>query len=103
MIPLEAMKATKRTYELTILVKSDFPADVPSKRELLVESLVGAAAKVTEVTLVGKRQLAYPIKKQKEAIYLMANLTGHINVTDLENVMKLRTDILRYLLIATEE
>jgi ribosomal protein S6 len=93
----------KRTYELTLIVKSDFPADVPSKRELLVESLLGGAAKVTEVTLVGKRQLAYPIEKQKEAIYLMAKLTGLVKVNEIENAMKLRTDVLRFLLIAKEE
>ena len=93
----------KRMYDLTVLVKSDFPADVPSKRELLVQSIIGSGAKVDEVTLLGKKPLAYPIKKQKDAIYLMAHLTGVVKVNEIETAVKLRTDVLRYMLIVKEE
>ena len=51
---------------------------------------------------MGKRPLAYIIKKQKEATYLVAELSGHIKVTDIDKRAKLQDVVLRFLLTVKE-
>jgi small subunit ribosomal protein S6 len=93
----------KRTYELMMIVRSDFPVDSEAKRTALVKSLVGDA-KVVDVALIGKKPLAYPIKKNTEGTYLLATLEAQsLTVTSIENAVKLGTDVLRYLLIVKGE
>ena len=65
----------------------------------LVEKIVGVEAKVTSVTVLGKKLLAYPIKKQTEGIYVLATLDGaHVHVHELEKKVQLGAEVLRYLL-----
>ncbi len=92
----------KRTYELMVIVKSDFPVEDTKKRDELLATLVKGAT-FKEITLLGKKALAYPIKKQTEGIYIVATLEGSsIRTRDLETEVKLGTDIIRYQLIQKE-
>ncbi len=92
----------KRTYELMVIVKSDFPVEDTKKRdELLLKLVKGATLK--EVTVLGKKELAYPIKKHKEGIYILATLAGSaLKTGDLETESKLGTDIIRFMLLEKE-
>jgi len=90
----------KRTYELMVIAKSDFPVEDTKKRDELLLKLV-KGAELKEVTVLGKKELAYPIKKQKEGIYIVATLTGSsLKVSDLEAESKLGSDVIRFLLTA---
>lgn len=87
-----------RQYELMIVFS---PAvDVTEKSaQGFVEKIVGTEAKVTNVTVIGKKWLAYPIKKQKEGIYVVSVLSGeHVHINELEKKVQLGTEVLRYLL-----
>lgn len=87
-----------RQYELMLI----FPAtlEVTDKTATgLVEKIVGSEAKVTSVTVLGKKQLAYQIKKQNEGIYVVALLSGeHVHVNELEKKIQLGAEVLRFLL-----
>ncbi len=87
-----------RRYELMIV----FPASVEvtdKTATALVEKIVGTEAKVKSVSLLGKKVLAYPIKKQTEGIYVLATLEGsHVHVNELEKKVQLGAEVLRYLL-----
>ena len=87
-----------RQYELMIV----FPASVEvtdKTATALVEKIVGTEARVTTVTVLGKKQLAYPIKKQTEGIYVVSILEGaHMHVNELEKKVQLGAEVLRYLL-----
>lgn len=92
----------KRTYELMVIAKSDFPVEDTKKVDELITRLVKGAT-IKDITVLGKKQLAYPIKKQSEGIYILVSLEGSsLNTGDLETESKLGTDIIRFMLIQKE-
>ncbi len=80
-------------YDLTILVKK--AEGVEAKIEKLVKALEGKVGKFTEM---GKKQLAYPILKTREATFLnwVVELPGS-GVVQLEKKLTIDRDILRHL------
>ena len=98
MIVLASMQ---RVYELMVVLRPDIGVDEKPVRDL-VTKLTGDR-KVTELTILGKKHLAYPIKKQTEAVYAVATIAGaSLKVGELEKQLRSGTDILRYLLIGKE-
>ena len=87
-----------RQYELMLVFAPTL--EVTDKTATaLVEKIVGVEAKVSSVTVLGKKWLAYPIQKQKEGIYVVAALEGkHVHVNELEKKVQLGAEVLRYLL-----
>ncbi len=90
------------TYELMVLVNASVDMTAEKTQKDLVTKLVGAGVTVKEVTSLGKKQLAYIIKKQKEATYLVAVVEGTIKVADIEKRTRLMDDVLRYMLTVKE-
>jgi small subunit ribosomal protein S6 len=89
-----------RKYELMVIVAPTVEVTEKSAKEI-VEKLVGSEAKVTEVSLLGKKKMAYPINKFSEGIYVTADLEGeHVHVNELEKKIQLGSDVIRYLLLA---
>ena len=69
--------------------------------KFLLKLVKGATLK--EVTVLGKKELAYPIKKQTEGIYILATIEGSsLKTGDLETESKLGTDIIRFMLLQKE-
>ena len=88
-----------RVYELMLVLRPDFGLDEKQTRDL-VAKLIGDR-KITEVTLMGKKRLAYPIKKQTEGVYVVVKFTGEpLNIGLFEKQTKLGTDVLRFLITA---
>lgn len=85
-----------------LVLKSDFPATDKKKLDTLLATLV-KQVKFTNVDVLGKKQLAYPIKKQTEGIYVVATLTGNVQVGLIEKEVRLGTEVLRYLLTVLKE
>jgi len=93
----------KRQYELMVLVRADVNTDDEKKGKELVATFAGDGVAIKELSSLGKKRLAYPIKKQQEAIYLVSTLeAGHLSVAELEKRAKLNEKILRFLLIAKQ-
>jgi len=91
-----------RTYELMLVVRPDFPVEDTKKRDALIEKIVKGGT-IKDVTVLGKKQLAYPIRKQSEGIYLLIHITGDsIKTGDVQKEAKLGTDIIRFLLLERE-
>ena len=86
----------KRQYELMVIVKSDFP-DNKDAYTTLVSKLVAGAA-VTELTVLGKKPLSYPINKKEEGMYILAMIEGKVDVSLIEREVSLGNDVLRYML-----
>lgn len=88
-----------RTYELMIVAKPDFPVDDDTKRQSLVQALVGEGVSIGNVTLMGKKRLAYPIKKHTEGVYFLAALTARgMKSAEVEKRANVNEDVLRFLL-----
>lgn len=90
------------TYELMVVVSASVDLTSDKTQKDLIEKLVGDAGTVTEVTSLGKKTLAYPIKKQTEATYLVATLTGNVKSAVVDKKSKLMDEILRFLLTVKE-
>lgn len=86
------------TYELMVLVSPSVDMTDAKAQKDLVEKLVGDAATVKEITSLGKKALAYVIRKQNEATYLVATLEGLVKSGELERKSKLMEEVLRFLL-----
>lgn len=91
-----------RSYELMLVLAPDSTVDTLEKQESLVKKLVGDVdIHIQEVTSLGKKQLAYPIQKHKDGIYVLVQLEAPpLSVGVLEKQARLGTDVIRYLLIA---
>ena len=90
-----------RQYELMVLLKPEFDAESIKKREEVVKKLLGDGVTLKEVTSLGKKQLTYPIKKQTDAVYLLAHIEAEkLSVGDIEKKSKLVEEVLRWLVVA---
>jgi small subunit ribosomal protein S6 len=94
-------------YELLLVLRPDFlPAQAGGLEEKTVRDFVQkliADRKITELTIMGKKRLAYPIKKQTEGVYVVATITGKaVNIGAFEKQITLGTNVLRFLLTVKE-
>lgn len=89
-----------RVYELMLVLSPDFDSKDEKKVKDLISKLVGVDSSVSQLTMIGKKALAYPIKKFTEGIYVLAKLSGLIKVEQIEKQVKLNELVLRYLLTA---
>lgn len=98
MITLASMM---RAYELMVVLRPDFSLEEKAIKDLVTKFI--GDREIKELTVLGKKRLAYPIKKQTEGVYAVALVAGNpLKVVELEKQMKLGTDILRFLLIGKE-
>ena len=81
-------------YELTVMVRNE--GDIENVKTLL-ETYKG---KITEEKKWGKRELAYPIKKETSAYYFTYQLeVGGSEISDFKKKMNFDDKVLRYLLL----
>jgi small subunit ribosomal protein S6 len=84
-----------------VVLRPDFGVEEKPIKDLLTKFIGDRELKT--LTVMGKKHLAYPIKKQTEGVYAVATLAGTpMKVAELEKQFKSGTDILRYLLIGKD-
>lgn len=92
-----------RTYELMLVLRPDFDTDAKKVSEL-VGKTAGPEASVKNVSVIGKKNLAYPIRKLAQGIYVLVDLEANaLKVAELQRQMGLGNDIIRFLLTLKEE
>lgn len=93
-----------RDYELTLVLRAGL---TDQEREKLLENIKkmieDVKGKIESQDLWGKKTLAYPIKKEKEGIYVyfVLFLPGE-EVFPLEKKLKTEDGVLRYLLVCKD-
>lgn len=90
------------TYEFMVLVETSVDMTTEKAQKDLIKKLIGDAGTVKEITSLGKKTLAYAIKKQTEATYLVAVVEGTLKTGDIEKRTKLMEEVLRFLLTVKE-
>ncbi|MEW5868946.1 MAG: 30S ribosomal protein S6 [Chloroflexota bacterium] len=91
-----------REYELTIIVQADLDENAFTE---VINRVAGwitdSGGQVTKTDLWGKRQLAYPIRKQSEGYYvlMLINIDAKFGA-ELERNLRFLEPVLRFLLIA---
>ena len=94
-----------RDYEVVYIFKSvlgteDIEARIQSYHEKI---LAGPNAEITAIVHWGKRELAYPIDKDKSGYYVVAQFSAPPEVlTGFERALKLDDDLIRHLVVISE-
>lgn len=87
-----------RAYELMVVVSPSVDVTDEKKAGVLLANLLGAAIAVKTITLLGKKKLAYPMKKFTEGSYILATIDAtNLSVHEIEKKVQLGTDVLRFL------
>lgn len=86
-------------YEIAVLYHPDLEIDL-DKAELKIKKIIDAAGgKITKTDNWGKRKLAYPIKKNDFAIYIIYTLDMEpAGVAKIEQTFNITDEIIRFLI-----
>ncbi len=93
-----------KSYELTLVFGPDL---AEKEREqsvgLLTELIEKKAGQVASIDIWGKRDLAYPIAKQNQGVYVLVTFSGAENaISSLDQKIRTMDEILRHLLVRKE-
>lgn len=93
-----------RDYEIVYIFKSGFtPEEIEAKLERYHGILIDGGAEITAVEQWGKRQLAYPIRKETSGHYVVARFSSEPErLPDFERTLTLDEELLRYLVVLSE-
>ena len=94
-----------REYELVIVIDPELEDEQFSATVERVKQLVTArGGEVTDVAPWGKRRLSYPIKSRHEGNYVITHLRLEPSqAAELEAGLRLSEEVLRHLLVKTED
>ncbi len=92
-------------YEAMFILRPDLEEE---KYEALIGKFKGiieaGKGEVTNFNRIGRRRLAYEVKKFREGFYLLFNYSGAPSVTDeLERNFRITDEVIRYLIVKEEE
>lgn len=92
-------------YENVFIARQDISAtQVDSLADAFTATLEGLGGKVAKREYWGLRNLAYKVKKNRKGHYVLLNLDAPAEaVHEMERLMRINEDILRYLTIRVEE
>jgi len=91
-----------RKYELVCVIQPDLDETAFNTVVDRVKSWIGeAGGTVDMVDLWGRRRLAYPIRKQRDAQYVLLNVSMEPSAThELERNLRFQEAVLRHMLTA---
>jgi small subunit ribosomal protein S6 len=92
-------------YELVVVMNADIAEeDVPAAIERVTSAVTTRGGEVVEVTPWGRRKLAYPISQHSEGNYVLTQIKlDPLRAHELESGFAISDDIVRHLLIRTDE
>jgi small subunit ribosomal protein S6 len=98
-----------REYELYLIIDADVEEEtaeaiVEKVTQLISAGSGGTTGEVIKVTTRGRRRLTYPIKKKSDGLDVIIDFhTPPQALAEIERVLKLDEQVLRYLLVRLDE
>lgn len=94
-----------RNYELMYIIKPELDEEkLTGVIDKFTNLINGNGGEVVSTDKWGKRRLAYEIKDYREGVYILVNFKGEAGTAqELDRVMKITDDILRFMIINKEE
>ncbi len=87
-------------YESVIIINPNCTDEAVKALEEKVTGLINKNGKVESVENMGKKKLAYEIKKNKEATYMLFNFEAKPDsIAELERNYRITDDILKFIVI----
>ncbi|HUK24949.1 MAG TPA: 30S ribosomal protein S6 [Terriglobales bacterium] len=94
-----------RTYELMFIVRPDMPEEDQDKLISTLETAVtSSGGTMKKVERMGKRRLAYTVRKFHEGIYLLLIVEGQGDlVHELERRLRVTEPVIKFLTVRIDE
>jgi small subunit ribosomal protein S6 len=94
-----------RNYEIMFIVRPDVTDEDIDKLITQMEAVVGGAGgKMEKVEKLGRRRLAYRVRKQREGFYVLFRLQGNGDtVKEFERRLKVTDAVIKFLTVRTDE
>jgi small subunit ribosomal protein S6 len=94
-----------RTYELMFIVRPDMTEEDLDKLLSMLQSIVPASGgSIVKVDKMGKRRLAYTVKRFHEGIYvLMVIEGGGAVIHEVERRLRVTEQVIKFLTVRTDE
>jgi len=92
-------------YEMMFIARTDVPEEEIDKLNAQMESVVsGAGGKTEKIDKMGRRRLAYRVKKQREGIYILFTFEGNGDtVREFERRLKVTDQVIKFLTVRVDE
>ena len=91
-------------YESVIIINPNLDEAGVKALEEKFAGLINENGKVENVVDLGKRKLAYEIKKNKEAYYMQMNFEAKPEfIAELERIYRITDDVLKFIVVRIEE
>ena len=90
-------------YESIVIINPNCTDEALKALESKFTGLINENGKVESVENMGKKKLAYEIKKFKEATYLLFNFEAQpASIKELERVYRITDDIIKFIVVRKE-
>lgn len=95
----------QRTYELMFIVRPDMAEEEQDKLISTIETQVGnAGGAVKHVERMGKRRLAYIVRKFQDGIYMLMTLEGEGGmVKEVERRLRVTEPVIKFMTVRVDE
>ena len=91
-------------YESIVIVNPNIDEAGLKELEATITGLINKNGKVESVENLGKKKLAYEIKKNKEATYMLFNFEADpSSITELERNYRIMDDVIKFIVVRKED
>lgn len=92
-------------YELMFITRTDFPEEEIDKLNAQMDEVVSSTGGKTEkIDKMGRRRLAYRVKKQREGFYVLFTFEGNGDtVREFERRLKVTDSVIKFLTVRIDE
>ena len=91
-------------YESVVIVNPNVDEAGLKELEATITGLINKNGKVESVENLGKKKLAYEIKKNKEATYMLFNFEADPNsITELERNYRIMDEVIKFIVVRKED
>ena len=91
-------------YESVIIINPNLEAEAIKGLVEKISNLINNNGTVVSVEEIGKKKLAYEIKKNKEGYYIIIKFEAKPEViTELERVYRITDEVIKFIVVKEEE
>lgn len=88
-----------RKYEVMYIIRPDIEQEAVQVAVDKFQGIISNGGEITKHDVMGKRRLAYEIKKFRDGVYVLVNFNATPEVVaELERLMKISDEVIRYLI-----
>ena len=91
-------------YESVIIINPNLEGEAVKALIEKFSNLINNSGKVDSVEEIGKKKLAYEIKKNKEGYYIVFKFEANPElITELERIYRITDEVIKFIVIKEEE